>query len=199
MNETALPLRAPVWEMQPTETPRAFAAFVVYRDLGPGRSLAKAADAMPHGPGVRVMKGWSPAHRWVERARAFDRHQDRIRLAARDEAVARDEYGVTHELDVYRVRQSRLASEALDNAILMAKWVGKQLGLLMVSDEPAKPGDVARMATAHTQVAAAASSAEAQAIGLKELMGLLEEQGKLAESLQPARPTTGLQSTRGEA
>lgn len=73
------------WEVQDGETPRAFAAFVVYRDLGPRRSLRKTArvfyelgddDVPPTSPKLRQLKTWSALYGWVGRAHAWDVHMD---------------------------------------------------------------------------------------------------------------------------
>lgn len=62
------------WERRDSETPVAFAAFQVYRDLAAERTLAKAAAAL--GKGHSVMEKWSGEHDWVERCLAWDRHLD---------------------------------------------------------------------------------------------------------------------------
>ena len=174
MADTAPPLRAPVWEMQPTETPRAFAAFVVYRDLGPGRSLAKAADAMPHGPGVRVMKSWSPAHRWVERARAFDADADRNRLAARAEATAEAETNAVDDLERYRQGQLSISLQLRDAALVMVAQVLQRLQSMGAEDIPV--ASLPSFLRAAVSVAEASTAAEAQAIGLAHLLGILDEE-----------------------
>src|SRR5260370_36384640 len=82
--------RAPApWEQQPEETPRAYGAFCVYRDLGPRRTLAAAAAAFFERTGdapERQVDKWSSAHRWVERAAAWDRHLDAEGRAAQETA-----------------------------------------------------------------------------------------------------------------
>jgi hypothetical protein len=69
------------WERQRGEPTRAFAAFCVYRDLGPGRSITAVARILGRN---RVGVGkLSARYRWVERAAAFDREEDRRKLEAR--------------------------------------------------------------------------------------------------------------------
>lgn len=65
----------PPWEQWPNESARAFAAFCLYRDLGPNRSLVNA---------YRLQKGceratisgcwsrWRKKYYWKDRAKAFD-------------------------------------------------------------------------------------------------------------------------------
>lgn len=83
-----------LWERQPGESARAFAAFQVYRDLGPGRSLDEVARRLHRGPGEgqkRARTGrisdWSSQWRWVERARAWDDELDRVACAEQARAV----------------------------------------------------------------------------------------------------------------
>ena len=74
------------WEVQPNETPRAFSAFIVYRDIGARRSLRKAArifyeipetEEMPFtSPKLRQFKTWSANFGWVGRGHAWDVHLD---------------------------------------------------------------------------------------------------------------------------
>src|SRR5260370_1261316 len=106
MSETA---PAP-WEQQPGETPRAYGAFCVYRDLGPRRTLAAAAAAFFERTGdapERQVDKWSSAHRWVERAAAWDRHLDAESCQAQE--AARKEMAERH------VREARgLQAKALE-------------------------------------------------------------------------------------
>ena len=66
------------WERQPGESGPAFAAFVVYRDLGPYRSLDKAYKTQK--PDADKFSGqwslWSAEHKWLERALAYDSYCD---------------------------------------------------------------------------------------------------------------------------
>lgn len=69
------------WEKMENETPRAFSAFKVYRDLpAHNRSLAKAVLAL-YGKAtkskLRQFQTWSPRYHWVDRAFAWDVERDR--------------------------------------------------------------------------------------------------------------------------
>jgi hypothetical protein len=90
------------WEQQPRETMRGFAAFTVYRNLGPRRTLRAAAKAFYGRTSLaleRQLDKWSSAFSWVERACAWDRHLDaearqamieaRIEMAERQAREAR--------------------------------------------------------------------------------------------------------------
>jgi hypothetical protein len=76
------PLPDPLpWEKQRGEGAKAFAAFALYRDLRTQRSLVKVERTL-HETGVpahrATIAGWSSRWRWVERADAWDREEDRI-------------------------------------------------------------------------------------------------------------------------
>lgn len=75
----------PVWERQPGEPARAFAAFCVYRDMGPQRSIRKAEPIIrAAGNGARkTVHQWSSKWGWASRAPAYDAMLDRERVAER--------------------------------------------------------------------------------------------------------------------
>ena len=68
------------------ESPQALAAFVTYRDLGPERSLDAVARQLAKSS--QLLKRWSAAHGWVERAAEHDAQQDALRRRAADDATA---------------------------------------------------------------------------------------------------------------
>ncbi len=80
------------WDQQGRESSQAFAAFAVYRDLGPARSVTKVARELDKS---RALVGrWSRQFAWVMRATAYDREQDRLFLA--EQAQARKEIARRH-------------------------------------------------------------------------------------------------------
>lgn len=70
------------WERQAGETPKAFEAFAIYRDMGVERSLRKVGQRL--NKSVTQIGEWSSKYDWVERCRAWDAEQDRI---ARQEQI----------------------------------------------------------------------------------------------------------------
>lgn len=91
------------WEKQPEETPKAYQAFCVYRDMGTGRTVdgayqrrtMGAREAHQEKRADGTWKRWSSQHRWVERANAYDQYLDSERLkaiAVADSDQARQEY-----------------------------------------------------------------------------------------------------------
>lgn len=77
-----------VWERQVSETASAFDAFTHYRDLGPKRSLVGAYRHKTGRSEARQPPGswktWYADNLWKERAEAYDRHLDRMRLIGRE-------------------------------------------------------------------------------------------------------------------
>lgn len=81
--------KGPLWERQANEPPKAFEAFGVYRDGGPGRSIAATAKALRKSVGT--LQPWSTQWGWVERAGAWDDEADRNQRKrdAEERAIAR--------------------------------------------------------------------------------------------------------------
>jgi hypothetical protein len=71
----------PIWDQLPNEPDAAYNRFLVYRNLGPSRSLQSAWDAQKvsnRGKSGRVSGQWqkdSADYQWVERANAWDGYQ----------------------------------------------------------------------------------------------------------------------------
>src|SRR5690606_41704802 len=65
------------WEQQPGETDTQYGQFTVYRDLGPGRTIAKVARELDRDPAH--LRKISSVRLWPQRATAFDRHREQAR------------------------------------------------------------------------------------------------------------------------
>lgn len=76
------------FDQQPRETAKAYAAFVIYRDLGSERSLQETAQKLAKN--LTTIKQWSALHNWVDRARSYDAALDaRARAATENEVIER--------------------------------------------------------------------------------------------------------------
>jgi hypothetical protein len=75
------------WDRQPGETSKAYEAFVTYRDMGPGRTTAKVAQAL--GKSTTVIHKWSSLHHWVSRSAAWDSIPGQAVVEAYQEMAAR--------------------------------------------------------------------------------------------------------------
>lgn len=104
------------------ETPKAAAAFTVYCELGPDRSLALLAEKLyaKRGQNLAQLKLWSAAHNWQERVAAYDAAQ-RDRERAQREAAEAERARRKLERDIRR----EAAREAMDDArakVFGAEW-----------------------------------------------------------------------------
>lgn len=75
------------WDRQPDETAPAYAAFQAYLDLGPDRSIRKAAQVV--GKSMTSLGGWSKTHDWVARSEAWDSIPRRALAEAYEDMAAR--------------------------------------------------------------------------------------------------------------
>jgi len=88
------------WARQPGETSKAYAAFCVYRDMGPKRGLRETGRRYYEHKirtNLAQIGKWSSKWNWVARCQAWDDHQD---------ALARERQ--TQEIQEMRGRQTRL-------------------------------------------------------------------------------------------
>lgn len=98
------------------ESPQALNCFVLYRDMGPQRSLESLHQAYSDAtPSVRQLKTWSAAHAWQERVRAHDQ-------AIAAEAAERAKAERLAEME--RLRRVRLGIASTEQAIAL-KWLQK--------------------------------------------------------------------------
>jgi len=77
-----------IWERQPHESSKAYAAFCIYRDLGAERSLDKALAAANKKPtNRRHWARWMDKYNWLERARAYDDYLERKKREEKEKAI----------------------------------------------------------------------------------------------------------------
>jgi hypothetical protein len=99
------------WDRRENETTKAFEAFAAYRNLGPARSVAGAAEEV--GKSVSLLNKWCARHHWVARVAAWDRFCDQ-QDQRRDEVERTETRRVMHEEHARAgKRMWRLAAEAL--------------------------------------------------------------------------------------
>src|SRR5262245_48637686 len=117
-----------LWEQQAEEPHRAFAAFVIYRDLpGPERSLPNAYRKGTGAPTKLKVSSqwrtWAERYHWEERARAYDRHLDYLRRHTMEQEVvkAQAEHARTLEISSLQTLQAT-ASLAYVNITDIVEW-----------------------------------------------------------------------------
>jgi hypothetical protein len=78
-------------EQLPTESAKAYAAFVAYCEMGSQRSLEKVQQKYARNTSyIRVLARWSAQHRWQERVRQYDAALARAGMEARIEQYRQD-------------------------------------------------------------------------------------------------------------
>lgn len=114
------------YERLPAESPQAFEAYKVYRDMGPGRSRKLTGERL--GKDVSLMSRWQGHHGWVERARERDEfidstQQQAINEYARNEAVT------------LAAREQEIQTTLLDARLASAKKLTQMLQFPLVETE----------------------------------------------------------------
>lgn len=184
------------WDKREDETNKAFLAFCVYRDMGPGRSFLKAYQAVK-GPEKRHVTGtwkdWASQNEWKKRAQEFDIH---LELLAR-----RDREAEHHkELEAYRERQKKLAQATTASALQMLSLANTKIADLkknyddwkkklaeaksdeeraeLLKNDPINLLSLPNWLSAASRVAQVATDAESQALAVNELLHVLKDTNK---------------------
>jgi len=76
-----------VWDRQKNESSKAYAAFCVYRDLGPDRSLEKVRQTLDKPRSRKWLGEWCATYNWVERARAYDDYLEKKKREEKEKAI----------------------------------------------------------------------------------------------------------------
>lgn len=123
------------WERQPNETPKAFDAFSVFRDLDPQtRSGVIVAERL--GKSYSLMQKWSQKYGWVSRAAAYDEERDRVKREAEQKAQIED-------IKKMRKRHTAVAVKMIDTA---------EAALNAIDPADVKPADVTRLMDIATKI-----------------------------------------------
>ncbi len=179
--EDAADATAPVaqpWERLPKEGTIAWNCFTRYRDLLGRRTLLLAFQQETGKKEARAPNGawtsWYTRFNWKARAAAYDAHLDKIDREKNEKAHFA-------ELEAYRNRQRQLASAGTQLSILLLQKVTDRVKKLEPDEIPiALIPQYLRSATGAAQMA---MNAEAEAIGLDDLIKQLDEQN--GETKQP--------------
>ena len=119
-----------LWDRQTGESSKAFAAFTVYRNLGPTRSVAKVSQILPEtgkqSVSLRWLEEWSSRYAWRRRAMAWD---DFVEAAAqRAELDAIVEMRRRHARNAQKIQEKALEKlEGLDLDEMSARDVLRYL------------------------------------------------------------------------
>lgn len=108
------------WDRRPDESEEAFAAFLIYRDMGRSRSLDAVGRGTKGGQkgDKRTKTGrlarWSANHAWVARAQAWDDYLQSRRQVGIERAV-------TDEAEKWERRRQRQIRDDLELALLFRR------------------------------------------------------------------------------
>lgn len=72
------------WERQPGETEKAYEAFLIFKNLGPGRTLQKVAEKLRKSGSL--IRRWKAQCDWENRVEAYDRENERKEQIATQQA-----------------------------------------------------------------------------------------------------------------
>ena len=153
------------WERQKGESPQAFAAFLIYLELGPKRSLHMVGQQLGKSRGL--MERWSSANHWVERCRAWDNH---LQQEARRAAVA--------EVRQMNKRHANMAQQ-MQKAAMKAL---KEMGSNMVN-----PKNIAAIVKLATELERQSLEAQAADLGRDDAGSLEQEDDPITQSLKEAQ------------
>lgn len=106
------------WEQQTKESAKAYEAAKLYFELGSDRSIDAVHKQI--GKSSRFLAKWSSEHKWVERAKAFDMHQEKIRRAAAEKALV-------EETKKWEKRRIKIKDDAWINAELLKQKAREML------------------------------------------------------------------------
>jgi hypothetical protein len=158
-----------LWDRRDDETPKAWAAFSDYRDLGKWRSVDRAYQQQQKTSkrAARHWWDWYDAFDWKPRAEAYDAHQER---QARKEAEAAHR----RQIRDFQSRQQERAEKLHRASIsLLDKALTRLQDLTPEDMDPAQLVGVLRAAATATETA---GNAEAAALGVEELLKALPDE-----------------------
>lgn len=97
------------WIRQEGEPAKAYAGAQIYFELGKDRTLKKVAERV--GVTDRTIQNWSSRWNWIERAAAFDRHNQTSKLQIEEEELRRS---AREEAQRWAEKRAALREEAFD-------------------------------------------------------------------------------------
>lgn len=172
------------WERTPTESDKEYQAFATYRDLGYGRSIAKAGKELGLASSQHL-EAWSSKNGWVERSRQYDAYLEQTRRRENENSHLRD-------LEAHRRRAQEFGSTATETARLMLELANHNLRVDQAklkrdgeggvdykkAEKVALDKSLAPWVRAAGIVGDSGQAAEAQALGVEKILTMFtEEQG----------------------
>lgn len=111
------------FDRQPGESDKAFEAYKIYRDLGPGRSLVKAAEIYyGSSRNLAQLKVWSGKFSWVDRAAAYEDWKELIRREAVQDHLESEAEDIAQRRAALEKGQVEIAELANEQVKRMLRW-----------------------------------------------------------------------------
>lgn len=154
----------PIWTLTEGETPKAYTAFCLYRDMGPERSFRKLVTVLgrPHGY-LRTIEAWSKKYNWVVRAKSYDLRNEHVKDDAKVAVIIDQQQLLMERRTALKETGWELASSLFEKARQMLAFPitrvsreTKDNGKTLITNiEPAKwtVKDIARMADIANKIA----------------------------------------------
>jgi hypothetical protein len=163
-----------VWERQPNETAKAWAAFQIYRDLGSKRTVAATQEVMERPVGYRrMLEEWVEKHNWAERVREYDNYLDRISRIQREQSK-RDEYA--RKVEAYRDETERTAKAMVSMGARAIAIIQRELASRLQHMEVLKSNELAGLMRASVMAVDVGSKLHAEALGVDTLVDTLADE-----------------------
>jgi hypothetical protein len=146
-------VHSPIWERQPRESPRAFEAFALYRDLGPERTMANTGRKI--GRGYKAMAKYADRWSWNKRALAWDRMRDQAKSEA---AIA--------EAKAVGERHARIAGQHIAALLTPVSELARRLNARIIDLSKISDSDVIKMVQRNGPVIRQLAELERLSVGL---------------------------------
>lgn len=154
------------WDRQPFDTNKSWPAFDAYLAMGQQRSIPKVADKLGY-ESTRWIKEWSRKHHWQDRVGAWQAEQARKRRAKREEAHQK-------KLEDFIEKQERLHAASLEAAIRTLQEANKLLRSIENKEGTFDPSQLPSILRAAASVAESASAAQAELLGIDDILDDLD-------------------------
>lgn len=115
------------WDRLPHETPKQFAAFATFRDLGPERSIAAAhlkhtGKLAKNNRAQRHWHVWSAQNRWVDRAQKYDQHLESIKALYEEKAHAEAITSLAKMREVHKRNETAMSNLMMRRVKEILEW-----------------------------------------------------------------------------
>lgn len=181
---------AKAWDRHPKETPEAFEAFKIYKEMPPTKRSIDAAyrfamrSVIPPGAPAPSASGrwniWASKHGWVSRAKAWDNEQERLRAQALEAERRKDAKIWATRREEHREGEFEISRLLAEKAKKMAEWPLQRTYILEGDDAMPYLADASREHNRQLAPGAVVVVVEPAKWTFQTLGDLIEIQSKLA-------------------